>query len=207
MEKFDLKKQYPSYFSAKTIPEVVTIESAQFLSLTGKGDPSSDDFMKKISALYSCAYTVKFRYKDQGKDFVVPKLEGLWWFNNRIHRDLSFSEIPKIVPREEWEYRLLIRMPEYVTAKEVEQGRAVAFDKKKLEYIQDVGLFQMNEGKSVQILHVGPYSTEFKSLEKMQTLIEKEGFTKNGLHHEIYLSDFNKTEPGKLKTILRTPVK
>jgi hypothetical protein len=27
-----------------------------------------------------------------------------------------------------------------------------------------------------------------------------------GKHHEIYFSDFRKTEPGKLRTILRQPV-
>jgi hypothetical protein len=32
-------------------------------------------------------------------------------------------------------------------------------------------------------------------------------YTFNGLHHEIYLSDMRKTDPEKLKTVLRQPVK
>lgn len=34
-----------------------------------------------------------------------------------------------------------------------------------------------------------------------------QGLTFNGHHHEIYLSDPRRTEPAKLKTILRQPVK
>jgi len=41
----------------------------------------------------------------------------------------------------------------------------------------------------------------------MNGLIEEKGFGKNGLHHEIYLSDINKTAADRLKTILREPVK
>ncbi|MNT60253.1 hypothetical protein D3C72_1978230 [compost metagenome] len=65
----------------------------------------------------------------------------------------------------------------------------------------------MNEGKSVQMLHVGPFSKEGETLQEMKKLIEENRFQKNGLHHEIYLSDFNRTAPDKLKTILREPVK
>ena len=65
----------------------------------------------------------------------------------------------------------------------------------------------MKEGKVVQILHVGPFSTEPESLQKMAEVMQAKAFLKNGLHHEIYLSDFNKTEPSKLRTILREPVK
>jgi hypothetical protein len=37
--------------------------------------------------------------------------------------------------------------------------------------------------------------------------IKEKGLKRNGLHHEIYLSDFRKTSPEKLRTILREPVK
>ncbi|WP_229201303.1 GyrI-like domain-containing protein [Arcticibacterium luteifluviistationis] len=65
----------------------------------------------------------------------------------------------------------------------------------------------MNEGKCVQMLHVGSFDTEPESLAKIQVFCKEHGFKKNGEHHEIYLSDFRKTAPEKLKTILREPVR
>ncbi|QNL47829.1 GyrI-like domain-containing protein [Olivibacter sp. SDN3] len=207
MEKLDLTKEYKTYFTAKTTPEIIEIGTAQFLSLTGKGDPSGKSFLEKIQALYTTAYTIKFMFKQSSKDFTVSKLECLWWFDENKFGGLSFSETPKKIARSEWEYRLLIRLPEYVTENDVKKGIETAFKKKKIELIKKIEFYEMTEGKSVQMLHTGPFSTEPETLEKMACLMKENGFEKNGLHHEIYLSDFNKTKPNRLKTILREPVK
>lgn len=63
------------------------------------------------------------------------------------------------------------------------------------------------EGKSVQIMHVWPYSTELTTIGLMKDFMKENVLTKNGLHHEIYISDRRKTEPEKIKTVLRQPVK
>jgi hypothetical protein len=65
----------------------------------------------------------------------------------------------------------------------------------------------MTEGKCVQMLHTGPYTTEPETLLQMNVFIKSNKLGKNGLHHEIYLSDFRTTAPEKLKTILREPVR
>ncbi|WP_229201304.1 hypothetical protein [Arcticibacterium luteifluviistationis] len=77
MEKLDLSKTYKSYYKSKTKPEIVYFDAVNYLSITGVGDPSGEKFAQKISALYPVAYTIKFECKALGKDFVVPKLEGL----------------------------------------------------------------------------------------------------------------------------------
>lgn len=41
----------------------------------------------------------------------------------------------------------------------------------------------------------------------MKAFMDAHNLQRNGQHHEIYLSDFRKTAPEKLKTILREPVK
>lgn len=207
MEKLNLTQQYKTYFTSKTAPEIVEIEPAQFLSLTGKGDPSEKSFSEKIQALYTVAYAIKFMCKQLDKDFTVSKLEGLWWYDESKFENVSMEEAPKVIARSEWEYRLLIRMPDYVTENDVNRGIETAFAKKKLELVKEIEFFRMNEGKSVQMLHVGPFSKEVETLQEMKKLIEENRFQKNGLHHEIYLSDFNRTAPDKLKTILREPVK
>lgn len=207
MEKTDLSKQYKQYYSAKRNPELVNIEAARFLSITGKGDPSGPAFADSIQALYSAAYGIKFFYKEQGKDFVVAKLEGLWKFDAANYKDVSMSDAPKLIPRSEWEYRLLIRLPDFVGKEVVAKALPEIAAKKNIARATDVEWFEMNEGKSVQMLHVGPFSTEPESLQKIADFCLEKGLQQNGLHHEIYLSDFRKTAEAKLKTILREPVK
>jgi hypothetical protein len=199
--KLDLTKEYKTYYTAKTSPEIVESEEGNFLSIEGKGAPGSDEFQAKVGALYSLAYSVKMLMKKQGKDFTVAKLEGLWW----IDSDKPWYE----VPREEWRWKLLIRQPEFVTSEIVEKAKQEVINKKKLELVNEVKFEKMKEGKCVQILHVGSYSTEPESIAKMEKLMEEKNLVKNGLHHEIYLvmAYPRKVPDEKLKTILRQPVR
>ena len=205
MDKLDLTKKYKSYFTAKSKPEIIEVEPARFLSITGKGDPSAPAFANNIEALYSTAYVIKFAYKSKGLDFVVSKLEGLWWYDENKYPGKTM-ETAMEVPRSEWQYKLLIRMPEYVGEPDVTHAIETVVTKKNILLAKEVTYFEMTEGKSVQMLHVGPFSTELETLKKIGAFITANNFGKNGLHHEIYLSDFRKTEPNKLKTILREPV-
>ena len=54
---------------------------------------------------------------------------------------------------------------------------------------------------------VGSYDSEAPVLARLhQEYLPEHGLTFNGRHHEIYLSDPRRTEPAKLRTILRQPV-
>jgi len=194
-----LVKQFKTYYTAKTTPQIVELEEGLFLAIKGRGAPASEEYQKRISALYSLAYAVKMHMKREGRDFAVPPLEGLWWVER--------GKNPLEVPRDEWYYKLLIRLPEFVTGDTVERMKEEVVRKKKLELVREVTLERMGEGKCVQILHVGPYSTESESVAKMRKLMEEEGLVENGFHHEIYLSDPRRVPEEKLKTILRQPVK
>lgn len=207
MEKSDLTKLYKSYYSATETPKIVTFEKIQYLSILGIGDPSLKGFSDAIEALYATAYAIKFIYKALKNDFVVPKLEGLWWYDEELHKGLTIDEAPQKVKRSEWEYRLMIRMPDFVTAEVIEQMVANTAAKKLLPKVNDIHLFFLGEGKCVQALHVGPFDKEPETLNRINDFIQSNNFSRNGLHHEIYLSDFRKTSPDKLKTILREPVK
>ncbi|GAB2450685.1 hypothetical protein GCM10027187_18050 [Streptosporangium sandarakinum] len=70
-----------------------------------------------------------------------------------------------------------------------------------------VQLVTFTEGLCVQALHRGPYAEEPKTLARMEAHIRDAGFVPNGLHHEIYLSDVRETDPEKMRTILRQPVR
>ena len=97
-------------------------------------------------------------------------------------------------------WKLLIRQPEFVTSEVVERARQEVIKKKKLELIKEVKFEKMKEGKCVQILHIGPYSTESESLEKIYNLMKEKGLVYNGFHHEIYISDPRKVAPEKMTT-------
>lgn len=207
MEKLNLSKQYKAYYTATTKPALVEIGAAKYLSIVGKGDPSGTEYANTLQALYATAYGVKFWYKAQKQDFVVAKLEGLWWFDEIQYKDIAMADSPTQIPRSEWHYRMLIRMPEYVTAAIIQQIINEVATKKQLILAKQVELYEMEEGKCVQMLHVGPFDKEPESLKQIMQFCETHQLQRNGLHHEIYLSDFRTTAPGKLKSILREPVK
>ena len=197
--KLDMAKEFKAYYTAKINPEFVEFKDVQFLTILGKGEPGGDEFSSKVEAMYSLAYGVKNICKKQERDFTVPKLEGLWWVE---------SNMPALeVPREEWRWKLLIRIPDFVSLDTVEKAKEDVFKKKGIELIKEIKLEEINEGKCVQVLHIGPYSTEPETIEKMRDFMNKNDLVENGLHHEIYLSDPRKVMLEKMKTILRQPVK
>lgn len=206
MAKTDLGKQYKAYYTAKNKPELVNIDPARFLSICGKGDPSGAAFADNLQALYSTAYTLKFACKALDQDFVVAKLEGLWSFDESKYKNLSMEDAPRGVPRSEWDYRMMIRMPDFVTQEMLQNAIETVVSKKQIVLAKELVFFEMAEGKCVQMLHTGPFANEPETLMQMLAFIRANDFRKNGLHHEIYLSDFRKTPPEKLKTILREPV-
>ena len=63
----------------------------------------------------------------------------------------------------------------------------------------------MIEDRCVQIMYISPYLREPESINKLLKLVVLNGFTVNGLHHGIYLSNPRKTDPEKLTTIIRYP--
>lgn len=207
MNKLDLTQADKAYYTARALPGIIHIGPTTYLSVQGVGDPDSGSFARDIQALYAVAYPVKFIWKEQGRDFVVPKLEGLWSFDREQYPDVTIDTAPQIIPRSEWQYELLIRLPGFVNEQSVVQGMESARKKKPGLETDRVQVRQMHEGSCIQILHVGPFNEEPESLRKLETFMQEQGWVHNGPHHEIYLSDFRKTAPGQLRTILREPVR
>ena len=91
-----------------------------------------------------------------------------------------------------------------------EAGRKAfeAAKKKDLPALSKLRFERLDEGKSVQTMHVGSYDEEGPTLERLhREFLPQNGLVETGHHHEIYLGDPRKTAPEKLKTILRQPVK
>ncbi len=62
------------------------------------------------------------------------------------------------------------------------------------------------EGRCAQVMHIGPYSEERSTIERLHAFIAAQGLRMRGAHHEIYMGDPRQSDPAKLKTVLRQPV-
>ncbi len=198
-KKIDLRKQLKHLYSSPKKPNTIDVPPAKFLTVTGRGEPGCEAYQAALNALYSVAYTVKFKAKAVGNDFVVMGLEGLWWFDDP---QASFGE----VPREEWNWKSMIRQPDFITSKMVEEAKAEAKKKKGFKKIDKVILEEFHEGLSAQIMHVGPFSEEGDTIAKLHKFIQENGYKMRGYHHEIYMSDPRRTAPERWKTIIRQPI-
>ena len=101
---------------------------------------------------------------------------------------------------------MLIRIPDFVGPKDLKRYHSEVRDKGKEAAVAEVEIKKLKEGRSVQVLHVGPYDQEAPTIAKMKSFATAEGLSFRGLHHEIYLSDPRRVAPEKLRTILRYPV-
>ncbi|AGZ42749.1 GyrI-like domain-containing protein [Actinoplanes friuliensis] len=194
--KTDFKKTLDSYAATRGKFRVVEVPERQYLMVDGRGDPNtSPEFGAAIEALYPVAYKVKFASKNElGRDYVVPPLEGLWWADDMD----AFTDRRD---KAQWEWTLLLMVPDWIDSSMVDAAVAKAGPK------QDVRLETLSEGRCVQTLHVGSFDEEADVLRRMHDeVIPAQGLTMAGKHHEIYLSDFRRVEPAKLRTILRQPV-
>ncbi len=200
-DKIDLYKQHKDQYVSAKKPVLVTMNEATYLTIRGRGAPGGPEFTEKIGALYGAAFTVKMTRKFAGlQDYAVCKLETQWWLDGEGH---DFANTPK----EQWLWRLMIRTPSFVESKELDDAARKLIEKGKAPSADQVKLESVTEGLCVQMLHVGPYQDEGRTIGAMNAFAEQQGLTLHGRHHEIYLSDPRRVPPEKLKTILRMPVK
>lgn len=200
-EKIDLYKLHKDQYVAPKQPQLVEIQKARYLAVGGRGEPGGKEFAAKVGALYGVAYTIKMTRKFAGEqDYVVCKLQGQWWLDDE-RQDFS------AVPREQWNWKLLIRTPDFVRDDELDRAVEVLLKKGKEPEVRQVKFESLSEGLCVQMLHVGPYEQEKETIVKMAAYIEEQDLEFHDLHHEIYLSDPRRVPPERLKTILRHPVR
>ncbi len=204
-DKIDLFKQHKDEYVARKKPVLITARPARYLAIEGRGEPGGEEFQARVGALYAAAFTLKFTSKGEGRDYVVCKLEAVWWADRRddptsADRDLSG------VPQEQWRWRLMIRTPDFVGDSDLSAAAEKILAKGKCPEIVDVRLQELEEGRCVQMLHVGPYEDEPETMAVMRGFAGEQGLTFAGRHHEIYLSDPRRVEPARLRTILRMPV-
>jgi hypothetical protein len=198
-KKLDLYKEHKTEYVMPKKPVLVKTKPAKYLSITGKGTPGDELFQKHVGALYGVSYTIKWIRKLAGQDYKVCHLEGLWWGGKE---GLDFASIPP----DQYNWKLIIRVPDFVQKKDLASAVRAMEEKRKGAEAAEVKLEKIKEGLCVQMLHVGPYAEEVKTVAQMMELAGQNGFTCRAPHHEIYLSDPRRVPAERLKTILRLPV-
>jgi hypothetical protein len=206
MEKTDLRKQLKHLYapSAKEV-EVVDVPRLNFIMIDGQIEPgetpgTSPGFQEAVGALYGLSYTLKFTSKSRPKnpsDYTVMPLEGLWWSDVG---ELAFDR------QGEWKYTLMIMQPEHITKAMYQAALRDLKKKKENPALSRTRFESLREGLCIQIMHIGPYSEEPRTIERMKAFAEESGYALRGRHHEIYLGDPRRAKPERLKTILRHPI-
>ena len=207
MDKLDYKKAYANLYLPKRKPALIDVPDMAFIMVDGKGEPGGPAYQNALQALYSLTFTIKMS-KMKGEEpagyfeYVVPPLEGLWWS--------SGGGLDWNAPREEWLWTSMIRQPEFVNQEVFAWAMERCQKQKPGVDVSGARLVTWREGLCVQMMHIGPYQEEEKTMEQMNAFIQEQGLRnatgEERKHHEIYLSDPRRTAPEKLKTVLRFPV-
>lgn len=200
-EKTDLKKTLDSYRARRGELRILEVPPLPYLMLDGHGDPNAGgEYADALAALYPVAYKLKFASKGDGRDYVVPPLEALWWADD-------MGAFTHARDKSQWDWTVMLMTPTWITEQLFEDAVAVVGAKDRPASLDNVRLETLDEGTCVQTLHVGSYDDEGPVLEEMHDrFIPEHGLRMTGRHHEVYLSDPRRVEPAKLRTILRQPV-
>lgn len=202
--KVDFKKtQKELYLPSPKEVVVIQVPEMQFLMIDGMGSPGdSKEYQEALATLYPVAFKTKFLSKAKGKDYVVPPLEGLWWADNM--EDFRSGR------RDKWKWTMMIRQPKWITKELIDEAIEITRKNKPelSKLLDEVRLERYKEGQSAQIMHLGPFSEEGPTIDKIHNYIEDcngkfDGFEQK--HHEIYLSDPRKAKPENMKTVIRQP--
>ena len=201
--KTDFKALYKNLYAPKAGEfSPVAVPAMNFLMIDGHGNPNTaPGYALAVQALYATAYGLKFFSKQQLQhDYTVPPLEGLWWAEDPSAFNLGLKD--------NWDWTMMIMVPEWLTLEHVTQVLAATELKKPELPIDALRLENYAEGACVQIMHIGPYSAEGPTLERLHSeYMPEHDLTFNGKHHEIYIGDPRRGDQAKMKTVLRQPVR
>ncbi len=204
--KYEWRKKEKELYLPKDKPVLITVPEQKFLMISGKGDPNQEEFSEKVAALYSLSYAIRMMprngYTPDGYfEYTVYPLEGIWDLTEKGRKS------PTLI-KDELLYTIMIRQPDFVTEEVVEKAFEIAGKKKPNPLLDEVSFDTMEDGLSVQMMHIGPYDDETRTFDQMKKFIQENDLEIITLaHREIYISDPRRTDPSKLKTVLRYRVR
>jgi hypothetical protein len=203
--KHEWRKKEKNFYLPKSQPEVITIPPFKFITISGAGNPNNPHFANYITALYPIAYAIKMNLKKMAtppkgyQDYTVYPLEGIWDLNEKAKQnyDGTFN-------KDDLVFKLMLRQPAFVTADFYQEMVTLTKKKKPNPLYDDLKFETIEDGACIQMMHLGPYDDEPASFSRMEAFAAEKGLKRHSkVHREIYLTDFRKVAPEKLKTVLR----
>lgn len=164
-------------FMKAFIPQITKISDRKVVTVTSHGDPNTvmEPFMK---ALYGAVYWAKMKvYKPKGIKMELGKLSAFW-------------PDAHLKPKSEWTGIWGVPVPDYVTKKDITQKDP------KIPVKVEV----WKGGVCAEILHLGAYSEEGPTIQKLHEFVKKSGYALVGPHEEEYLT---KPDSKIVKTVIR----
>jgi hypothetical protein len=202
----DWRKAEKALYAPPKIPIQIDVSPQQLLCVEGQGSPDDPAFKSAIELLYSASYALKFAPRkgltiEGYVEYAVYPLEGLWDLKPEAYNQASWT-------KDDLRYTLSIRQPDFITEAHLSWVLPSLIKKNPdLDYSL-LQLRTIHQGLCVQMMHHGPFADEPASFALMDAYCSEHGLERLGkTHREIYLSDFTKTAPQNLKTILRIAVK
>ena len=185
----------------------VDVPKKRFFMIDGRGSPETDPaFGAAIQTLYPVGYTLKFGLKSRrGINVKVGALEGLFT-TDLEHTGLDLAEPGQAMQKTDWAWTLMLPIPDEATDEEISGAVEDVRRKKAPPAIERLRVEAFHEGLCAEIKHVGPYSAEIPTIERLHAAIAAAGYRPRGRHHEIYIGDPNRSAPEKLKTLIRQPI-
>ena len=203
MIKVDFKQEFKHlYYPSPKEAVIVDVPQMNFLMVDGIGDPNTaQEYKDAVEALYSVAYTLKFTIKkgEAAVDYSVMPLEGLWWADDMTQFIIQNKGT--------WKWTSMIMQPKWVTTDLFQEAIAQVTKKKNLPALSKVRFESFHERLAAQVMHLGPYSAEGPTVERLHSFLNENGYELTGKHHEIYLTDPQRSAPEKMKTVLRQPIR
>ncbi|MFS8630197.1 MAG: GyrI-like domain-containing protein, partial [Bacillales bacterium] len=190
--KYEWRKKEKELYLPKDKPVLITVPEQKFLMISGKGDPNQEEFSEKVAALYSLSYAIRMMprngYTPDGYfEYTVYPLEGIWDLTEKGRKS------PTLI-KDELLYTIMIRQPDFVTEEVVEKAFEIAGKKKPNPLLDEVSFDTMEDGLSVQMMHIGPYDDETRTFDQMKKFIQENDLEIITLaHREIYISDPRRT--------------
>lgn len=207
--KHEWRKKEKEIYLPKNRPEVIDVPSFKFLTIKGEGNPNSSSFSTYIGVLYALSYAIKMTAKKRASnhviyyDYTVYPLEGIWDINAEAQKTYTGH-----INKDDLVFKLMIRQPDFISHEFFNEMLELTKIKKPHALLNHVGFESITDGKCIQMMHLGSYDAEPESFELMEEFAAQSNLTRlSKTHREIYLSDFRKVAPEKLKTTLRFKVK
>jgi hypothetical protein len=162
----------------KLEPRIIEMSPQKVAVVYSKGDPNNVGQLV-MGALFGSVFKLKMSKKKEGLDFKVTGLRARW-------------PDAHLVPKNEWQGIWALPVPDWVT--ELPQKTPEV----------EVCLETWEYGTVAQILHLGPYSEEGPTIERLHAFIKESGYQLASPHEEEYLT---RPDAKEQKTIIRYVVK